>query len=218
MKVTPHAVRRQLEQLGYSDVPEEVVMEFLAELQAEADSEAAAEPEQVRRAPALPACASPTWQLVHPLLGFWQQTEKINFASEPFFVALQEPDFEVGLSYPTAQEEEKPAQRRPSSAKATTRSRAALPPRPASRGGLRDTGAPNVHPQVPLPDSDLRQQLDWQLLLWKSQMGKATRVLAHEAEDMYGFDYPDQDMDVVSAPYPCRGSLLSPGRSDVWVR
>jgi len=47
MKVTPHAVRRQLEQLGYSNVPDEVVMEFLAELQAEADSKAAAETEPV---------------------------------------------------------------------------------------------------------------------------------------------------------------------------
>jgi hypothetical protein len=36
MKVTPAAVRRQLEQLGYTDVPEEVVLEFLAELKVEA--------------------------------------------------------------------------------------------------------------------------------------------------------------------------------------
>lgn len=36
MRVMPEAVRRQLEQLGYVDVPDEVVLEFLAELKAEA--------------------------------------------------------------------------------------------------------------------------------------------------------------------------------------
>jgi len=36
MKVTPAAVRRQLEQLGYTDVPDEIVLEFLEELKSEA--------------------------------------------------------------------------------------------------------------------------------------------------------------------------------------
>ena len=36
MKVTPAAVRRQLEQLGYTDVPDEIVLEFLEELKTEA--------------------------------------------------------------------------------------------------------------------------------------------------------------------------------------